>query len=378
MISCSKYAQFGNVGNPDFDWDLYADGWNGVSLKVNSRIKAPNGLKVYCHEDYAEELLEKYSGVKVDALAKDVRKGTSVAITDVNVLNDDTLVATIGGGANSILVDLNKDNRLISTIRYNDKTFTNSKEFTHAIKTDEDFKKTFLANNFTVKIGTDLERGSIWDGYIDKLTEDFKEQIIKGNNAYWAEVLATNGGGFVVEVAGAIKAFMPGSMAAKNKIDDYESYIGKVMEVMIESWNPKYGFVVSRKKFINKVAPFKMQPIEETLKKAPETVYKGKITGANQFGVYVELDEFITGMIHKTLASDTLRDAMRKNAAEGGVIVPGTEIEVYAHKIENGRLILSDVAPKERKAVIARREAEDNAEKSEHLAQKRSQQQTTA
>ena len=38
-------------------------------------------------------------------------------------------------------------------------------------------------------------------------------------------------------------------------------------------------------------------------------------------------------------------------------------------------LILSDVAPKERKAVIARREAEDNAEKSEHLAQKRSQQQ---
>ena len=167
-------------------------------------------------------------------------------------------------------------------------------------------------------------------------------------------------------------------MAAKNKIDDYESYIGKVMEVMIESWNPKYGFVVSRKKFINKVAPFKMQPIEETLKKAPETVYKGKITGANQFGVYVELDEFITGMIHKTLASDTLRDAMRKNAAEGGVIVPGTEVEVYVHKIENGRLILSDVAPKERKAVIARREAEDNAEKSEHLAQKRSQQQTTA
>ena len=183
MISCSKYAQFGNVGNPDFDWDLYADGWNGVSLKVNSRIKAPNGLKVYCHEDYAEELLEKYSGVKVDALAKDVRKGTSVAITDVNVLNDDTLVATIGGGANSILVDLNKDNRLISTIRYNDKTFTNSKEFTHAIKTDEDFKKTFLANNFTVKIGTDLERGSIWDGYIDKLTEEFKEQITKGSNA---------------------------------------------------------------------------------------------------------------------------------------------------------------------------------------------------
>ena len=96
MISCSKYAQFGNVGNPDFDWDLYADGWNGVSLKVNSRIKAPNGLKVYCHEDYAEELLEKYSSVKVDALAKDVRKGTSVAITDVNVLNDDTLVATMG------------------------------------------------------------------------------------------------------------------------------------------------------------------------------------------------------------------------------------------------------------------------------------------
>ena len=58
---------------------------------------------------------------------------------------------------------------------------------------------------------------------------------------------------------------------------------------------------------------------------------------------------------------------MRKNE-----VVAGEEITVYVHKIENGRVILSDVSLAERDVVIKKREAEDEAEKNEHIAQMKS------
>ena len=82
-------------------------------------------------------------------------------------------------------------------------------------------------------------------------------------------------------------------------------------------------------------------------------------------------------MLHKTLVRDETREAMRNNS-----IAAGTEVHVYIHKIEkskareNGKLvdryrvILSDVPSEERDAVIARREAEEAAEKAEYENQK--------
>ena len=50
-------------------------------------------------------------------------------------------------------------------------------------------------------------------------------------------------------------------------------------------------------------------------------------------------------------------------------IVAGSNVQVYVHKIEKKRVILSDVPSDERDAVIARREAEEaaaDAEKEEN------------
>jgi small subunit ribosomal protein S1 len=157
-----------------------------------------------------------------------------------------------------------------------------------------------------------------------------------------------------------LRAFMPGSMAASNRITDYESFIGREMEVMVESWNPRYGFVVSRKKYLNKVRPYKVQPIVDELQKNPDKIYTGRVTGSTYFGVFVELDEFITGMLHKTLASDQMRQAMRDNTIE-----EGSEIQVYVHAVEGTRVIFSDVPLAERDAVIAKREEEEAKEMAE-------------
>lgn len=373
MITFSKYADFGNVGNSDFNWSLYEDGWNGKSLKRNKKVKTDKKNKevIYCHDDYAQDLYNKFSGIKVENV-KDVKKGGTVGINDLTVLNPNTIMASVGGGANSIIIDLNKESRFFQQFTY-DNEVMNKESFVNAIQTNPEFKQQILSMELLAKVGTDTEKASIWDGYVDKMTIELKEQIKLGNKAYYAKILSTNNGGFVCEVAGTIRAFMPGSMAASNRIADYESYVGKTLEVMVDSWTPKYGFVVSRKRYLNKVRPFRLQPIAETLKNAPDTVYTGRVTGTTPFGVFVELDEFITGMLHKTLVSDELRDMMRQEMNNPGsvdALTPGSEIKVYVHKIENNRVIFSDVISAERPAVIAKREAEDNQEKSEHIAQK--------
>jgi ribosomal protein S1 len=101
--------------------------------------------------------------------------------------------------------------------------------------------------------------------------------------------------------------------------------------------------------------PVKIQQLKEQLKENKDKVFTGHVTGHTEFGIFVELDDFITGMLHKTLVRDETREQMKANSIE-----PGTEIQVYVHKIEGNRVILSDVPSEERDAVIARREAEEN------------------
>ena len=365
MLEHPKYAALGNEGAPGFNWDAYSEGWNGLSLKVNTKVKTKKNIneKIYSHEPYAQSLYNKMNKIHVENV-KDIKKGVTLHVDNLIPAGDNKLMATVGNGASNIIVDLDKEGGFMKMLTNESGEPITKEQFSEYLKIPE-FRDKVLSMDLSVKVGADTEKGSIWDGQVEQMTKEFKEQIEKNSRGYWAEVLSTNGGGFVVEVAKTIKAFMPGSMASNNKIDDYESLVGRTMEVMIESYSDRYGFVVSRKKYINKVRHRMVEPIRKELEKNPDKIYRGKITGATQYGVFVELNEYVNGMLHKTLVSDSLREAMRN-----GQIQSGTEIDVYVHKVENGKVILSDVPLAERDAVIARREAEDSQEKSEHIAQK--------
>ena len=340
----------------EFDWSAYEDGWNGSGLSPNTRIKAQNGDKVYCHERYATDLYNKMNGVKVEA-NKEIQKNTLVSINDIRVIDDDTLLLTVNGGVNNVIVDINKEDKFFDQLTMDGRSM-NRTLFKEAIAIPE-FKEKLLSMNLTAKVGSSVEKASIWDGYVENLTNELKEQITTNSKAYYATILSVNRGGFIVEIMDTIKAFMPASMAAANRVTDFDSMIGKRLEVMIESmidsWDPNIKFVVSRKKFIRTMLPVKIQKLKEQLKENKDMVFTGHVTGHTEFGIFVELDDFITGMLHKTLVRDETREQMKANSIE-----PGTEIQVYVHKIEGNRVILSDVPSEERDAVIARREAEEN------------------
>lgn len=347
----------------DFDWSQYEDGWNGSTLKVNKSVKTGDKhIKVYSHESYAENLFKQYNK-SVAPVSKEIQKDTLVKISDFAIRKDNTILASINGGANDIVIDLNKEQKFLNTMMLDGQTAT-KESFLQCLK-DPEIRKEIVQMGLTAKVGSDIGKASIWDGYVENLSNEMKEQITKKTNAYTAKIVSSNNGGFVVEVANAIKAFMPGSMAAANKLTDYAALIGQTMEVMVENFDPKLGFIVSRKKYLQTILPMHMNNIAEIVKKNPEAAFSGKVTGSTPYGVFIELDDFghcLTGMIHKSLMSDALREKLRNNEVK-----PDDTIVFFVHKIsregKNLRLIFTDVPLAEREAVIARREAEDAAEK---------------
>ena len=102
-----------------------------------------------------------------------------------------------------------------------------------------------------------------------------------------------------------IDAFMPQQLAGVNKIkkEDREDLIGQILEVGIESFISEKGtWVISRKSFLEALIPIYLEELDLN------TLYTGKVTGTAKFGVFVEFNTCLTGLIHKSSLSDELKD----------------------------------------------------------------------
>ena len=135
-----------------------------------------------------------------------------------------------------------------------------------------------------------------------------------------------------------VKCFMPGSLAAANKIADFESYLGKTLYVMIDGYvQLKDIFVVSYKKYLNHIMNSKIQELDLTKK------YKGSVTGSSSFGLFVEWEDIYTGLIHKTEFENQIVQGFN----------PGDEIEFYVKEVkEDNKLTLTFGAPVEKTAKL--------------------------
>jgi ribosomal protein S1 len=317
----------------DFNWDLP----NG--LTINKKIKGPEGHKVYCHEPYAQELADLYfkSYANLEIGSKDLADGSVYLCKIVHLKEDEALAQTNSG--QTIYIDLKKERRDAEKLNLINLTFNPGEEVNARVRKNN--------GNYT---------GSVIEYYIHSLRVELFEQIKKESSAYRIKIVSVNKGGYIAELSG-IKCFLPGSLAAANKITDFESYIGKEMHVMIEGYvEAKDIFIVSYKKYINKIMHSKIQELDLTKK------YKGTVTGTSEFGVFVEWEEIYTGLIHKT-----------EFEGEGHVsnFIPGDEIEFYIKEIkEKNRLTLTLEQPLERNVIFSDLEKQVNDGVSEEFVAK--------
>jgi len=303
----------------DFDWNIQ----NGN--KPNRKLKrVPDGFKVYCHEPYAQGLLDLFNSyfsgnTQIDDHGKDLTEGM-VYSCKIVVLKEDEALAQTSTGQN-IYIDLRKEKKDADKLNISGLSF-NIGDVVQA----------------RVRLSGSNYYGSVIEYYMHSLRLELFEQIKKESNAYLIKIESINKGGYIVDLSG-IKCFLPGSLAAANRITDFESYIGKQLHVMIEGYvEAKDIFIVSYKKYLNKIMESKIQELDLTKK------YKGFVTGTSEFGVFVEWEEVYTGLIHKT---EFLEES------ELTTIHPGDEIEFYVKEIkDNNRLTLTLEKPLERNVII--------------------------
>jgi ribosomal protein S1 len=291
-------------------------------------IKRPGDTsKIYCQEDYAQELYDKMYGTEI--IKKDIVNGEIARVTEFKVSSSDSKeIVALCDNFLSLYFNFSKERKYFSILGFDEETFIRW-------ITAPEHKSYLRENKIFIQVeNIDAGKGSLYQAHLKTIIREFREQIVKPTSAYVARIVDKNQGGFLVEVQG-IKAFLPGSLAAANKIVDFDSYIGKELLVMIEDYLKTSDiFVVSYKKYLDHVLPGKLGELERNQRMT------GTITGTSKFGIFVEFDDIFTGLLHTAeMSPDTLEKFTT------GQFKSGQEIESWLKDIRDNKLILTENDP---------------------------------
>jgi len=164
----------------------------------------------------------------------------------------------------------------------------------------------------------------------NKLRDNYKNTI-----ALDATVTELIPAGFMLSIEMnniTLTAFMPNTLAGVNRLttEQSQALLGQTIPVMLETLQQEKGvYVVSRKKYLKSLIPDAIAKLEK------DTIYSGLVTGSKDFGVFVEFNECLTGMIHKVNLNEDWHNKMDQ-------ILPGFEIDFYVQDVLKGdRLILT-------------------------------------
>lgn len=175
---------------------------------------------------------------------------------------------------------------------------------------------------------------SLYDGYVYNFKNELYNGIYNPKTAYLCEIYSKNEGGFFGKINyGLFDVYIPGSLAAANKILDFDSYVGSKIYVLPELYIKDSDlFIMSYKKYIKFTWDIAVEDLDK------DKVYNGYVTGCIKTGVFIEWDNYFTGLLSvKEMSEDVL---IRFNK---GQIKPGDEIEVKIKSVDDKkRLILTN------------------------------------
>jgi ribosomal protein S1 len=301
-----------------------------MPLKENLSIKKVNSQdRIFCDEDYAQDLYNRYNRQNNNFVRKDLQAGELVKITGISSIQKNEIYFEVNNSSN-IPIDIKKEKRFLEIHGVNEKQFINW------ISTKEG-KKSFVEeeHNILVLQSTPNLKTSLISGFAEKMKDEFKEQLKKPSRAYDAKVVGKNQGGFLVDVYG-VQAFLPGGLAAANKIVDFDEYMGKNVKVMIEDYlTDIQTYIVSHKKYLDHVLPSLLKEHDWTKQ------HEGEVTGSNKYGVFVEFYGQFTGLLHTSKMTNEVKDKFTARQFK-----PGEKITCWVREVTNdNRLVLTNFEP---------------------------------
>jgi len=318
----------------DFNWEMYTEGYTGSNRLIpNNLIKTSAKDKVFSREPYAQELLNIFTGHKSEVVRKDLTQGDVVKIADIYNIHGHMIDIELVGGL-TVTVDLGREKKFLQVFGY-----TTPEEFITVIRNKEILKE-FIGRGLNAYVieATPSVKISLWQGHLKSVRDEFMEEIKNPSKAYTAKIVEANKGGFFVEVQG-IDAFMPGSLAAPNKIIDFQSYIGKEIIVMVEDFLKEMNsFIVSHKKYLTHILPSKIQELDLSKQ------YEGVVTGCSKYGIFVEFGEIFTALLHVSKMATDIKAMFNERQ-----VLAGDIIKFYISEItRDNRIILTTESPEEK------------------------------
>lgn len=229
-------------------------------------------------------------------------------------------------------VGKNEDSHLFSVAGFKDHVRVDDK-----ISETKYLKYTNIGDTIDVLISEVNEtvyiiKGSIASIYESRAHENLKS--LKEGESVTAHIKSINPAGYEIEIFHSgvtLPGFMPNTLAGINKLVDPTAIVGSTFEVMIESFSEQEGtYIVSRRRYLQTLIPDAVKKLTQ------ETVYNGHVTGTTPFGVFVEFNECLTGMIHKANVHPEWQDRLTE-------IKPGFQIEFYVKEIVKDKIILTQI-----------------------------------
>jgi len=175
-------------------------------------------------------------------------------------------------------------------------------------------------------------KGSVSSLYESRAHANLKS-LVEGESVM-VTVKSLNPAGYDVELIHGgvtLPGFMPNTLAGINKLHDQMSIVGQTFSVMIESYAQNEGtYIVSRRKYLQTLIPEAVKQLNYG------EVYQGHVTGTTPFGVFVEFNECLTGMIHKANVNPEWAEKLTS-------ISPGFQIDFYIKEVIKDKIILTQI-----------------------------------
>jgi ribosomal protein S1 len=288
----------------------------------NKKQKQNNKFKVWSEEPYADALLQMYLEHDNHNYEIALEEGSTVEGTLVGY-NDKYIFVDIGY-KDFVMVEGRKDE--FNVLTKLNKGSGDKIEVMLTQVTEEPYQ---IIGSFT-----SLDKRDVYDGILNNLDS----VVVTAKALEWSPA------GFKVEVnheGFKIPAFMPNTLAGINKLsqEQAQTLVGKEMLVMVETYQGEKGtFVVSRKKYLQTLIPQAIAGLKIRDEEDNPVSYVGTVTGTTKFGVFVEFNDCLTGMVHiANLAPEY------KAQLQSQTIQPGTQISFYVKEVLKGKLILTQI-----------------------------------
>lgn len=288
--------------NTAFNQDIFENtGKYNTSVKLTEEDKK-NRVKIYCKEPYAQEMYDalvayEKSGGRTTS-AKDLVEGQVYKVKAKTISFKDKMIYA-------------------EEVRSNATVCIPFKDYSKSL---DDLQNDSSLIEFLVMMTRVTPHGEYIASEKRAKSISYKQELFDHlNNNTWFDVKIVRliKGGYLALYKNEIECFIPGSHAAANVVRNFNDMLNKVLPIMVDNYDASNNlFILSYKKYIAQSMPIMISELQF------DKEYTGILTNKPyDFGVFVEIDGYYTGLIHSSEFEDYETARKKMNA--------GDKINVY-------------------------------------------------